>query len=61
MPSSTADFVGDLEDVKLLARALKEVDAVVHTAALHASQVGIRHFMGTLLPRQIRPDGLPRN
>ncbi|MFB9750172.1 NAD-dependent epimerase/dehydratase family protein [Paenibacillus hodogayensis] len=40
-PSSTADFVGDIGDETLLARALKGVDAVVHTAALHAPHVGI--------------------
>lgn len=39
-PSSTAHWVGDLGDLDLLKRALQGVDAVVHTAALHAPQVG---------------------
>jgi len=39
-PSSTAHWVGDLGDAPLLARALQGIDAVVHTAALHAPQVG---------------------
>ncbi len=38
--SSTAHWVGDLADAGLLRRALQGVDAVVHTAALHAPQVG---------------------
>ena len=40
-PSSTATIVGDLLDVGLLRDALRSVDAVVHTAALHAPHVGI--------------------
>ena len=39
-PSSTAHWVGDLGDRRLLAQALRGVDAVLHTAALHAPQVG---------------------
>uniref|UniRef100_UPI0021478077 NAD-dependent epimerase/dehydratase family protein n=1 Tax=Tahibacter caeni TaxID=1453545 RepID=UPI0021478077 len=39
-PSSTADVVGDLLSPGLLRRALDGIDAVVHTAALHAPQVG---------------------
>lgn len=39
-PSSTADIVGDLADDASIERALQGVDAVVHTAALHAPQVG---------------------
>jgi nucleoside-diphosphate-sugar epimerase len=39
-PSSTAHWVGDVGDAELLQRALRGVDAVVHTAALHAPQVG---------------------
>lgn len=39
-PSSTAHWVGDVGDAALLRRALQGVDAVVHTAALHAPQVG---------------------
>jgi general nucleoside transport system ATP-binding protein len=41
VPSSTAHWVGDLGDAALLRRALQGVDAVVHTAALHAPQVGL--------------------
>lgn len=41
-PSSTAHFVGDLADAALLRRALRGVDAVLHCAALHAPQVGLR-------------------
>lgn len=39
-PSSTADIVGDLADRSAIERALQGVDAVIHTAALHAPQVG---------------------
>jgi len=39
-PSSTAHWVGDVGDADLLHRALQGVDVVVHTAALHAPQVG---------------------
>lgn len=39
-PSSTADHVGDIVDAGVLERALRDVDAVVHTAALHAPHVG---------------------
>ena len=39
-PSSTVQHLGDLADPALLARALHGVQAVVHTAALHAPQVG---------------------
>ena len=41
LPSSTAHWVGDLADRALLQRALQGVDAVVHTAALHAPQMGL--------------------
>ena len=40
VPSSTAHWVSDLGDLALLKRALQGVEAVVHTAALHAPQVG---------------------
>lgn len=40
-PSSTADVVADLHDAAALRRALAGADAVVHTAALHAPQVGL--------------------
>ena len=41
-PSSTADIVAPLEDTDRLRCALEGVDAVVHTAALHAPHVGLR-------------------
>ena len=41
-PSSTADIVASLEDTDRLRDALAGVDAVVHTAALHAPHVGVR-------------------
>jgi nucleoside-diphosphate-sugar epimerase len=41
-PSSTADVVASLEDTDRLRSALEGVDAVVHTAALHAPHVGVR-------------------
>jgi nucleoside-diphosphate-sugar epimerase len=41
-PSSTSDVVGSLEDTGQLRDALAGVDAVVHTAALHAPHVGVR-------------------
>ena len=40
-PSSTADIVGSIADAALLERALRGVDAVVHTAAFHAPHVDI--------------------
>lgn len=40
-PSSTVHFTGDIGDPGLLKRALAGVDAVVHTAALHAPHVGV--------------------
>lgn len=40
-PSATADFVGALSDQVLLRKALHKMDAVVHTAALHAPHVGL--------------------
>lgn len=39
-PSSTADHVGSILDAGVLECALRDVDAVVHTAALHAPHVG---------------------
>jgi len=39
-PASTADVVGDIRDPAVLRRALEGIDAVVHTAALHAPHVG---------------------
>ncbi|MBZ8140790.1 epimerase [Rubrivivax gelatinosus] len=40
LPSSTTDIVGSITDVNVIRQALQEVDAVVHTAALHAPHVG---------------------
>jgi UDP-glucose 4-epimerase len=40
-PSSTSDFIGSLSDPVLLRKALHKVDAVIHTAALHAPHVGL--------------------
>lgn len=41
-PCSTADFVGDIKDPELIRSALKGVDVVIHTAALHAPHVNYR-------------------
>jgi UDP-glucose 4-epimerase len=38
-PSSTSEFVGTLDDADLLRDACSGVDAIVHTAALHAPHV----------------------
>ncbi|AWV06138.1 NAD-dependent epimerase/dehydratase family protein [Marilutibacter maris] len=40
-PFSTTRLVGDFTDGPLLRRALDGVDAVIHTAALHAPHVGV--------------------
>jgi len=40
-PASTADVVGDIRDPMVLRRALEGIDAVIHTAALHAPHVGL--------------------
>ncbi len=39
-PSSTTDIVADVGDLQKIRAALQDVDAVVHTAALHAPHVG---------------------
>ncbi|KAF7785802.1 UDP-glucose 4-epimerase [Pseudoalteromonas rubra] len=39
-PCSTADFVGDIRDSQLLNQALRGVEVIIHTAALHAPHVG---------------------
>jgi UDP-glucose 4-epimerase len=40
-PASTVNLIGDVGDPFLLQRAVRDVDAVIHTAALHAPQVGV--------------------
>jgi UDP-glucose 4-epimerase len=40
-PCSTVDYVGDIRDMALLARALDGVDVIIHAAALHAPHVGL--------------------
>ncbi len=40
-PCSTTDYVGDIRDTTLLAKALEGVEVVIHTAALHAPHVGL--------------------
>jgi UDP-glucose 4-epimerase len=40
-PASTVDLTGDLGDPFLLRRAVRGVDAIVHTAALHAPHVNV--------------------
>lgn len=40
-PCSTADYIGDIRDGVLLEEALKHVDVIIHTAALHAPHVGL--------------------
>lgn len=42
IPSSTTHIVADFANLSLLTRALEGIDAVIHTAALHAPHVGIR-------------------
>lgn len=41
VPSSTADYVGDIRDPLFVGKALTGVDVVVHAAALHAPHVGL--------------------
>ncbi|WP_281556065.1 NAD(P)-dependent oxidoreductase [Thalassomonas sp. RHCl1] len=40
-PCSTADIVGDIRDHQVLEKALRGVDVIVHSAALHAPHVGL--------------------
>jgi len=40
-PASTVHLTGDVGDPFLLRRAVRDVDAVIHTAALHAPHVGV--------------------
>lgn len=40
-PFSTTQITADFADFKLLSRAMKGADAVIHTAALHAPHVGL--------------------
>lgn len=41
VPAPTVELTGDLGDALVLRRAVRDVDAVVHTAALHAPHVGV--------------------
>lgn len=40
-PCSTVDYVGDIRDPKIVKSALKGVDVVVHSAALHAPHINV--------------------
>lgn len=40
-PFSTTAVIGDVTDAALLERAMEGVDAIIHTAALHAPHVGL--------------------
>lgn len=40
-PCSTARFIGDIRDLVMMQQALKGVDVIIHTAALHAPHVGL--------------------
>jgi UDP-glucose 4-epimerase len=40
-PFSTTSLVGDFVDTRLLRKAITGVDAVIHTASLHAPHVGV--------------------
>jgi UDP-glucose 4-epimerase len=59
-PSSTSDHVGSIEDVEAIRANLREVHAVIHIAALHASHVGhvteeVWAAAMTALPLSMRP------
>lgn len=41
IPCSTVDYIGDIRNQTLLRKSLKGVNAIVHTAALHAPHVGL--------------------
>ncbi|GEM77448.1 NAD-dependent epimerase [Vibrio sagamiensis NBRC 104589] len=40
-PCSTTDFIGDIRDSILIKQALENIDAIIHTAAIHAPHVGL--------------------
>lgn len=40
-PCSTVDLIGDICNGELISKTLEGVDVVVHTAALHATHVGL--------------------
>ncbi|SFC48212.1 NAD dependent epimerase/dehydratase family protein [Pseudoalteromonas denitrificans DSM 6059] len=40
IPCSTADYVGDIRDSNFMTKLLKDVEVIIHTAALHAPHVG---------------------
>lgn len=41
IPCSTADVIGDIRDTELIEKALKNVEVIIHSAALHAPHVGL--------------------
>ncbi|MDD9197491.1 NAD(P)-dependent oxidoreductase [Aliivibrio sp. S3MY1] len=41
VPCSTVDYVGDIRDSSLIDKALKNIDVIIHTAAVHAPHVGL--------------------
>ncbi len=41
-PCSTVDVVGDIRDGAVVAKAVEDIDVIIHTAALHAPHVGLR-------------------
>ena len=40
-PCSTVDYMGDIRDSALIDEAVKNIDVIIHTAALHAPHVGL--------------------
>ncbi len=68
-PASTTQLVGEIDDETLLSHAFEGVEAVIHTAALHAPHVGLRpdaefervNVAATrLVARLAREHGVPR-
>lgn len=41
VPAATVDLVGDVADPQLVRHAVRQADAIVHAAALHAPHVGV--------------------
>jgi UDP-glucose 4-epimerase len=56
-PSATTHIIGDFTDQSLLERTLEGVDAVIHTAALHAPHVGV-HLDGEFERTNVEGTGL---